>query len=534
MLRLIILSLFSFALFFTTAPKVSVAQQYKYGTVDFNVSCNETVQADFDRALAMLHNMMYVTARKTFNEITDAAPNCAMAYWGVATTLFQPLWGTQPSEEDLLIGWRNSKKALELVNSEREKSLVKATASFFQNPEETDFWTRINRWADGMETAYYAYPGDFDIAAFYGLSRLTLAQTAEDREPLHDETEIILREIFEQVPSHPGAIHYTIHSTDVDGRAENALDMVEAYGKIAPDVPHALHMPTHIYVRLGDWPEIIRWNKKSAEAALDHPVDGAVSHHYLHAIDYLVYAYLQQGEDEKIEPLVETFWEKGRYQASTVSSYHFAAIPARLGVERRDWKQAAAVEPRTPEYLPWDEFPWAEGISWFARGMGAVNTGDIEGAREAEQQLRNLRKKAKSSGADDMASYIEIDRRILDGWIVYKSGEAEKAVELIRSAAELESTTEKHPVTPGALLPANEALGELLMKLDRPAEALEAYKASNAIWPERYNTLLGAARAARKAGNESTAQKYYERLLDNARDSKRTGIREARGSVTKN
>lgn len=534
MLRLTLISLFSFTVLLTAPTQLSVAQQYEFGTVDFEVSCNETVQADFDRALAMLHNMMYVTARKAFKEIADSDANCAMAYWGIATTLFQPLWGTRPSEQDLQNGWKYSKKALELTNSEREESLIKATAAFFQDSENVDFWTRIERWADGVEAAYQDYPRDFDIAAFYGLSRLTLAQTAEEREPLHDETEIILREIYKQVPGHPGAIHYTIHSTDVDGRAENALDIVKAYGNIAPDVPHALHMPTHIYVRLGDWLEIISWNKRSAEAALDHPVNGAVSHHYVHAIDYLVYAYLQQGDDEKIKPLVEKIWEKERYQASTISAYHFAAIPARLAVERRNWKKAASVEPRTPDYLPWDEFPWAEGISWFARGLGTVNTGDTEGAREAEQQLRNLREKAKASGAGDMASYIEIDRRILEGWIAYQKGEAEKAIELISSAAKLESTVEKHPITPGALLPPNEALGDLLMKLGRLNEALEVYKASDAIWPERYNTLLGAARAAKEAGDELTAQKYYKRLLSNTGDSKRSGIREAQGFVAKN
>lgn len=534
MLRLTIISLFSFALLFSTVPQVSVAQEHEYGTVDFKVSCNETVQEDFNRALAMLHNMMYVTARKAFEEIADSDPNCAMAYWGIATTLFQPLWGTRPSEEDLQNGLKNSEKALALASSDREKSLIKATEAFYKDPEDADFWTRIDRWADRMEAAYEAYPGDFDIAAFYGLSRLTLAQTAEDREPLHDETEVILREIYEQVPGHPGAIHYSIHSTDVEGRAENALDMVEAYGKIAPDVPHALHMPTHIYVRLGNWPEVISWNKKSAQAALNHSVDGAVSHHYAHAIDYLVYAYLQQGEDKKIKPLVEKLFDKDRHQASTISAYHFAAIPARLAVERRDWEKAASIEPRNPEYLPWDSFPWAEGISWFAKGMGAINTDDVEGAIEAEQRLGNLREKAKENGAGGLASYIEIDRRILEGWIAYKKGETEKAVELIKSAAELESTTEKHPVSPGALLPPNEALGDLLMKLNRPAEAFKAYEASEAVWPERYNTLLGAARSAQAAGDELTAQKFYKRILDNTGDSKRSGVREAQGFVAKN
>lgn len=523
----------SLTLFLMVPDQRANAQQTEYGEVDFEVSCTEIVQADFDRALAMLHNMMYATAREDFEQITEADPNCAMAYWGIATTLFQPLWGTRPSEEDLRHGWRTVEQARKLVDSEREEYLIESTAEFFREPESAAFWTRIERWADAMEAAHEAYPNDEDIAALYGLSRLTIAQIAEDRDPLHDEAEKVLRKVYKQIPSHPGAIHYSIHATDVDGRAENALDMVEAYGKIAPDVPHALHMPTHIYVRLGDWAEVINWNKRSAEAALDHPVNGATSHHYVHAIDYLIYAYLQRGEDDNIEPLLDKVRANGPYQASIVSTFHIAAIPARLAVENRDWKKAVTLDPRTPEYLPWDGFPWAEGLTWLARGLGAVHTDDMKMASNAEQKLKELREKAKANGAGDMATYIEIDRRILAGRIAYAEGNEKKAVELIKSAAELESGIEKHPVTPGALLPPNEALGDLLIELDRPAEALQAYEASDAMWPGRYNTLLRAARAAKASENMSAAQKYYEKLLANVGDSDRTSISEAKDFIAK-
>lgn len=509
------------------------AQQHQYGKVDFKVSCDESVQADFDNALAMLHNMMYETARKDFEEIAEADPNCAMAHWGIATTLFQPLWGTRPSPEDLQRGWKAINKAQELVDSDREEYLIKSTAEFFREPESAEFWTRIQRWADAMGAAYEAYPDDSDVAALYGLSRLAIAQTAEDRDPLHDEAEEVLRKVYKQIPSHPGAIHYSIHATDIDGRAKNALDMVEAYGKIAPDVPHALHMPTHTYVRLGNWPEVISWNKKSAEAALNHPVNGATSHHYVHAVDYLVYAYLQLGEDEKIEPLAEEVWAKEQYQASFPAAFHLAAIPARMSVERQDWEQAKMLEPRKPDYLPWDAAPWAEGLTWFARGLGAVHTGDMKAASEAEQKLKELRNGAKANEAEHMATYIEIDRQILAGQIAHAEGNDAKAVELTKSAAELESGIEKHPVTPGALLPPNEALGDLLMELDRPAEALQAYEASDAMWPERYNTLLGAARAAKAAEKMSAAQNYYEKLLANVGDSDRASVSEAKEFIAK-
>jgi tetratricopeptide (TPR) repeat protein len=510
-------------------------QAQRHGDVNFNADCEEAVQDDVDEAIAMLHNMIYVAAREDFEEITTSDPNCAIAYWGIATTLFQPLWGTRPSDEDLNRGWSNIEKAREMVDSDREKHLIEATAGFFKEPETAGFWTRIERWAEGMEEAYEAYPEDDEIASFYSLSRLTLAQRVDDRAPFHDEAEKILGDIYERTPTHPGAIHYSIHATDVDGRAENALDRVEAYSQIAPDNPHALHMPSHIYVRLGDWPRVIDWNKKSAEAALKHSVNGAVSHHYIHANDYLVYAYLQQGDEEKIGPILEEVQNKGQYQASFISAFHFAAMPARIAVELRDWEKASKLEPRTPEYLPWDASLWAEGITWLARGLGAVHTGNVDSAIEAEQRLNELRESAISVDARDMANYIEIDRRILEGWIAHARGDDDKAVELLQSAAELEKGTEKHPVTPGALLPPKEALGDLLMELDRPGDALAAYEESDSIWPERYNTLLGAARAARQAGVIITARNYYERLLANTNgDADRTGIHEARGFIAEN
>jgi tetratricopeptide (TPR) repeat protein len=500
------------------------------GTVDFRASCDDAVRKDFDRALGLMHHMMYEQSRSAFAAIVETDPECAMAHWGIATTLFQPLWGTRPSEEDLERGWRHIQKAGELAPATgRERMLVDATAGFFHEPETAAFWTRIDRWAQGMVAAYQAEPDDKDTAALYALTRLTLAQRqTEQRDALHDEAEKILREVWQREPMHPGAIHYTIHATDADGRAENALDMVEVYGKIAPEVPHALHMPSHIYVRLGEWDQVIDWNDRSAAAALKSDVNGAISHHYIHALDYMLYAYLQRGEDDKALAVYEEAMAKDRHQASFVSAFHLAAMPARQAVERRQWEAAAALEPRTPDYLPWDAAAWPEGMVWFARGLGGVHTGNMDLARDAEQRLAALRDKAKADGDDHFATYIEVDRRILAGWMAHAAGNADEAVRLVRSATELDRTVEKHPVTPGALLPANEALGDLLMALDRPAEAVQAYKTSDEIWPGRFSTLLGAARAAKAAGDEAVARDLYSRLLEIAGASQRDELGEAR------
>ena len=507
---------------------MAVAGEELLGTVDFRVSCAEPAQPAFDRALGFLHHMMYEQARSAFEGIVETDPGCAMAHWGVATTLFQPLWPTRPSADDLMRGWAEIQdaKAMDLA-SERERLLVAATEAFFREPETADWWTRIERWAQAMETAYGAGPEDPDTAALYALSRLALASVAKERAPLQDEAETVLRGVYEQTPDHPGAVHYTIHANDASGRADRSLDIVQSYGEIAPEVPHALHMPSHIFVRLGDWPGVVEWNRRSAAAALQHPAGDAVSHHYLHAADYLLYAFLQGGEDGHASAVLEEAAAKPNHQASFISAFHSAAMPARYAIERRQWAEAAALEPRSPDYLPWDSALWAEGTSWLARGLGALHGGDLEGAREAEGRLVALRDKARSGGEQAFATYIEIDRLILAGWIAAPD-DPEGAAKLVRSAAELEGTVEKHPVTPGALLPPYEALGDLLLDLDRPAEALEAYQASNAVWPGRFNTLLGAARAAAAAGDEGAAAENYRRLLELAGSSDRPAVSEAR------
>ncbi len=522
--------LFAFCL---CLPVIGHADQLKegeassIGDVDFRADCTEEARKAFDRALAMMHHMMYVKARGMFEDITRSHPDCGMAYWGVATTLFQPLWATRPDDEALERGLELSGKAAEYSEGERERHLIEATVAFFEGAQAGDVWVGLDRWVDAMIPAYEAYPEDHDIAALYGLSLLTRAQRVDDPDPLYDEAEAVLREVFEQSPDHPGAIHYTIHATDVDGRAENALDMVERYSEIAPDVPHALHMPSHIYVRLGDWPEVIAWNRRSADVVLDQFEESPISFHYIHAMDYLVYAHLQRGEDQKALAAYEEAMEFERHEPGFPAAFHIAAMPARLAVEQRRWEDAMELEPRNADNQPWDAATWAEGLTWYARGLGAVHAGQLDQARQAEQRLSELRKNAIEADDRAFANYIEVDRLILDGWLAYAEDREDDAVANMREAAELESRIEKHPVTPGALLPPNEALGELLAALGRPDEAVEAFETADAIWPGRYRTLLGAARAASEAGDEDKARYYYGRLRELAEESDREALTEA-------
>ncbi|MCL7939359.1 hypothetical protein M8009_03450 [Halomonas sp. ATCH28] len=498
------------------------------GRVDFRVQCEEAARAAFDEALAMTHHMMYAQARGRFEAIVEQYPDCAMAHWGIAKTLFQPLWATRPSEEDLQRGWRESQWAAELAHSERERHLIDATSAFFREPGKADYATRQGRWAEAMQSAYRAEPEDDDIAALYALSLLARAQGADDPHPLHEQAEDILRAINAREPSHPGAIHYIIHGDDIDGRSDRNLEIVATYGQVAPDVPHALHMTTHIFVRLGDWPGVIEWNRRSAEAALANPSGEHVSHHYLHAQDYIIYAHLQRGEDEQAQQVLAEAREHGPMQPTVISAFHSATMPARIAVERRDWTRTAALEPRTPEELPWDASLglWATSQTWLARGLGAVHGDDIDDAEQALERVQALRADAEEQGETLIARYIRIDEHILAGWIAHAAGEADQAVEQMRAAARIEESVEKHPVTPGALLPPNESLGDLLMVLERPAEALAAYQASDAVWPARYNTLLGAARAAHAAGDEAAAD-WYGKLLETAPQAQRESLKEA-------
>ena len=486
------------------------------GTVHFKLSCSEESSEDFDAAVAFLHHMQYVESRAAFEQIAEADPACGMAHWGIAMTLFQPLWPERPSPEALQRGWEEVAKAQELgVATEREADLVTAAEAFFREPESTDWWTRIQRWSNAMKQAHAARPDDIETGAFYALSELAAGQVASDRMAYHGRAAEVLLSIYEREPTHPGALHYTIHANDVDARSRESIAMVRSYDDIAPEVPHALHMPTHIFVRLGAWPEVIEWNQRSAEAALQLPAADGISHHYPHALDYLVYAHLQRGEDAEARAIVEDVSGKEEpFQGTFISAFHLAAMPARYAVERRAWDEARTIAPGTPASVAWEQFWWAEAISWFARGLGASRGGYDEEAERAEGRMMALRDAARAAGEEGFATYIEVDRLVLAAWRAHSGGQTEQALQRAREAVQLEATTQKHPVTPGALYPSQEALGDLLLALERSQEALSAYEGSLATWPGRFNSLVGAARAARAAGLDNQAREHYEALLE--------------------
>jgi tetratricopeptide (TPR) repeat protein len=476
--------------------------------------------------------MTYPQARESFERVAVIDPRCAMARWGIAMTLFQPLWPTRPGPVALQHGWELVQEAGSLQPpTERERLFVAAAESFFLEPGGTDYWLRIRRWEAAMEQVHAAVPDDPDAAAFYALAHLATAPAAASRTHA-DRAAAILLEVYRQHPDHPGAMHYLVHASDVPGRERELLDVTRRYDAAAPRNPHALHMPTHIYTRLGDWDAAIRGNLLAAEAALEIPAGvrgDLVWDEFPHAIEYLVYAYLQQGADAEAAGQLERLRATARLEPTFKTAFHLASTRARYALERRAWGEAALLTPREPAALDWDRFTWAEAVSWFARGLGAARLGNREAAGTAGRRLRELEGATDSAGEALFARQIRVLRLELEAWLAHVEGRGDSGVALMREAAELEVSTPKPAVTPAPTLPAHELLGDLLMERAEPGEALGAYQRALELYPGRLNSLLGAARAARAMGDAAAARGYYRQLLEVAdRGTRQPALTEAR------
>jgi len=518
------------------SPTAAEGAEAALGVVTFPVSCSEPAQAEFNHATALLHHMTYPQARAAYGHVATTDPRCAMAHWGIAMTLFQPLWPTRPSSEDLRRGWDEVERARTLAPAtERERLFVDAAAAFFQEPESADYWARIRRWELAMERVFNAFPQDPEATAFYALALLALppADTAAARANRERAAKLLLS-VYQRNPDHPGAMHYLVHADDAPGREHDSPEIIRKYAMIAPRNAHALHMPTHIYTRLGDWNAVISGNRAAADAALESPAGDSgqyVWDEFPHAIEYLVYAYLQKGADDSALAQLGRLRGTERLQPTFKTAFHLASTSARYAVERHAWSEARALVPRDPPALAWDRFPWAEAVTWFARGLAAAHQGNADEARAAVTRLKLLDTAATRSGEDLFARNIRILRLEVSAWLAQLERDTASSVALMHQAADLELATPKHPVTPAPTLPAYELLGDLLAEQSRPRDALVAYQRSLELYPQRFNSLVGAARAARASGSPSLARTLYGRLLEVARGSTRVEVGEARAFV---
>jgi tetratricopeptide (TPR) repeat protein len=513
------------------------------GKVNFRISCTPEAQKQFNRAAAWLHSFGYQEAEKAFNAVTVTDPKCGMAWWGVAMSQYHPIW-VPPTQAELKKGWSAVEKARTLsAATEREKSYIAAIEEFFKDADKIDHRTRARAYEQAMEQIYRRHPEDREAAIFYALSLLeaTMLPPGKDYSRQKKAAEI-LNEVLPHEPNHPGVTHYVIHSFDYPQLAELALPAARSYAKIAPASPHALHMPTHIFTRLGLWQESIQSNMASAASARTivartHP--GAASYDELHAMDYLMYAYLQGAQDQHSRAILKQLQTMSRVDVENfAAAYAFAAAPARYALERRAWAEAASLEIH-PAAFAWNRFVFAEAITHFARAVGAARNSNPEAARQSVERLASIQQSLASATDNPVNQYwakqVEIQRQAAAAWTARAEGKKAEALQLMRAAADLEASTDKSPVTPGAVLPARELLGDLLLNLNQPADALKEYEASLQDAPNRFNSLYGAAQAAELAGDLPKATSYYQKLISlcSQAEGERAELKRAKEFVAK-
>ena len=511
------------------APQLFDLVETPVGDVSFPVGCNAEAAPLVERGVALLHHMMYDEASFVFGMADDRDPDCALAYWGRAMTLIHPLWPDVPSQSQFKRGLGLVEKSLSLGgHSDREDAYIETTRAYFEAGESVNERERLRRFKDAWKNLSEEYPEDLEARAFYSLALRATANSADKEFVTQKAAGLIAEGVLAKNPNHPGAHHYIIHAYDVPELAEKALATADNYGKITPRVPHATHMMTHIYTRLGQWEKAIEWNTISADTAWALCLqNGEINLHYTHALDYLAYAYLQTGNDsaalqvlQGAEQLQPPYSETNRH----ASAYAFAALPARYALERRDWKSAAKLKPRTPATFPWEvaHDPYV-AITHFARALAVSRLGRPDEATADIQALESLRASVAPS-SPYWAQQIEIQEIAARAWQTYAGGDTELALDAMRQAAALEASTEKHAVTPGEVLPAAELLGDLLFETGRFEEALDAYRSALRRAPGRYNSLHGAGQSARATGDTPTAVEYFNELLlfaDNAENHRR-------------
>jgi hypothetical protein len=497
----------------------------EFGNLNFAVSCSN-VQEPFNFGVKLLHSFEYDEAEKAFSAVLDKEPKCAMAYWGVAMSNFHSLWAP-PSQDELQKGSKALEIARSLSPNEKEKDYIEALGSFYHDYQNKDHKTRCLAYELSMEKLMKKYPGEKEATIFYALSLVTAADPADKTFTKQKKAGEILKSLYPGQPDHPGIVHYLIHAYDSPELATLGLDAARKYASIAPSSAHALHMPSHIFTRLGFWDECISSNLVSVSSAKCYAEAIGLKGHWdeeLHGLDYLVYAHLQNGNNDSAKKYLDYLNTITRVDPVNFKvAYAYAAIPARIYLENRSWESAASLD-AGPAGFAWEKYPWQRSIVHFTRLMGNARLNKLVEANKELKTMKILHDSLVKKKEAYMANQVDIQIKTGEAWILLKEGKNDLALERMRLAAKMEDETGKHPVTPGEVLPARELLGDMLMELNQPALALEAYEQNLLSHINRFNGLWGAARAARQSGNAEKANKYFALLAERSSRSSRPEI----------
>lgn len=494
----------------------------KLGTIQFEVSGQPAAQAHVINGVKLIHHMMYPEADREFAAAVAADPACALAYWGRAMTLIHPLWPDAPTEPERTAGAEYIRRGLACPSATpRERAYLETLARYFDGNAAGNHVAGLKILDEAWAGLTTKFPDDMDALAFSALYHLAPARfaTKDKSNRIQLQAAARLQQVLAVIPDHPGGQHYKIHAYDFPLLADRALEVCDTYTGIAPDVPHALHMPTHIFTRRGLWDKSIEYNLRSATAARKLAESaGALNSHYPHALDYMVYAYLQRGQYREAEAVRRQLLAlTGPYSpvSTTPIAFAFATIPARCALERQAWAEAAELPLRQPAAFPWGgQYLNCDSVTHFARAVGAARSGKLDVARAEIIELEHvLRELAGANRASYWAAQAETQLLAARAWVKLAENNRDEALALMRRAVELEASTDKEAVTPGEVLPAGDLLGDMLIETGRPAEALAAFEAVLAASPNRLNTLYGAGYAAERAGDAVKARQYFAQVV---------------------
>jgi hypothetical protein len=512
-----------------------------FGEVSFSLSCRYDLRETFDLGLTLIHSFEYAEAEKAFVSILDKDSECLMAYWGAAMSILNHPLSFKQNPKSLKRGEELLRVANTLTpNNEKEKDYIDAVSIYFKDWQNLDTQTRKLNYESKMEELYTKYPDDVETAVFYSLSMLASADLNDKTYSKQKKSGKILENLFEKYPNHPGIAHYIIHNYDSPELAHMALTTARKYAVIAPSSAHAQHMPSHIFTRLGLWNESIKSNIDSADSAVCYaesvnPNANWVSE--IHALDYLVYAYLQLGDNAKAQAEMNKMKNIKEVFPTDhfASAYALIAVPSRLAIENKNWELATQLElPKTK--LDWDKAHWPKAMLHFSRALGFSNIGNSTGAEKELKSLIILREKLNEAKKTYESGQVTIQIESVRGWIEYSKGNSNKAIEYMKLASNLESKTSKAAVTPGEIIPADELLADLYLALNKPRQALESYEQNLKGHPYRFNGIYGAAKAAEKLNDIRLAVYYFDQLVKLSKDtnSSRPEISEAKEFLASN